>query len=211
MNITKEQYRQALLQRHGKKRQEQIENSRIGIAGLGGLGSHIAVMLARLGVGNLVLADFDCVDLTNLHRQQYTLEDVGKKKTEALLEYLQKVNPYIRYETFDGRITRENAPEIFKDCQILCEAFDNPREKAMLTETVLEKMPKTYLITGNGMAGTESGNQIRTVRPFQRLYVCGDGTSGVEEQDGLVSPRVALCASHEALTALRLILGITEP
>ena len=211
MKITEEMYRQALEQRHGKEQQKILEGSTVGVAGLGGLGSHIAVMLARMGVGNLVLADFDTVDLTNIHRQQYTLDDVGKKKTEAILGYLKKVNPYINYRIFDGKITGENAGEIYADCQIVCEAFDQPQAKAMLIETLLERMPKLYLVTGSGMAGIGSANTMETSRPFQRLYVCGDKVSEVGEEEGLFSPRVTLCAAQEALMNVRLILEITEP
>lgn len=210
MKITEEMYREALRERNGSERQEKIFQSCIGIAGLGGLGSAIALSLARAGVGKLVLADFDKVDLTNVHRQQYTLEDVGKFKTEALKRHLEEVNPFGCYEFHCVRLDQKNIKEIFKECKIICEAFDSPVEKAMLTETVLAEMRDTWLIGGNGMAGFESANSIRTIHPMSRLFLCGDQTRGIENGEGLTAPRVLVCAGHEALTALRIILEENE-
>lgn len=87
--------REALVERHSEETQQKLEQGRVAIAGLGGLGSNVAIALTRIGVGHLHLLDFDRVDLTNLNRQQYFLDQVGRYKTEALSETLQRINPFI--------------------------------------------------------------------------------------------------------------------
>ena len=209
--VTQEALDVALAARHGAAVQKKLSAARVGIAGLGGLGSHIAVFLARLGVGQLVLADFDRVDVSNLHRQHYFLRHVGEWKTEALAEQIREINPALRCTLHTGRVTEENASRLFDGCAVVCEAFDRADQKAMLAEAVLTGLPGVPLVGGSGMAGVGSANEIRTERPMARFYVCGDGVSGIEEGAGLLCPRVALCAAHQAMMALRLLLGETEP
>ncbi len=201
----------ALIARHGAENQAKIERARIGIAGLGGLGSAVAIHLARLGVGTLVLADFDVVDVSNLHRQQYSLEHLGMPKTEAIAKQLHAINPFIKIELHATKLTVQNIPQIFDGCTIVCEAFDQPDQKAMLIETLLTKLPHANVISGSGMAGTGSANSIETTHPFANLYVCGDKVSDIGTEGSLISPRVGVCAGHQATMALRLILGESEP
>ena len=204
---TSEQETYALLvQRHGEERQEKFARACVGIAGLGGLGSHVAIHLARLGVGRIILADFDVVDETNLHRQHYTNRDIGQEKNEALLRQLREINPYIEYEGHHVRLDSNNIPFIFSMCDIICEAFDSPTEKAMLTECVLTQMVKPVLVGANGMAGIGSPNEMVVKHPMQRYYVCGDGKSDVLEMNTLFAPRVALCAAQQATVIMQLIL-----
>ena len=91
--LTKEEIRQALIERHTLPVQERLERARVAIAGLGGLGSNVAFFLARIGVGHLHLIDFDRVDITNLNRQQYFMRHIGMYKTDALREELVQINP----------------------------------------------------------------------------------------------------------------------
>lgn len=209
-DIDKNTFMQALEQRHGRKNQEILSRSAVGIAGLGGLGSHIAFSLARLGVGRLVLVDFDCVDVTNLHRQQYAFHQVGMEKPQALAAELKRVNPYCTYETHFQKVTPENIAELFGCCQVICEAFDDAQEKAMLTENVLTRLKGVPLVAASGMAGMGSGNSVRTRKVMENFYLCGDETSDIADTGSLTEPRVALCASHQALMVLRLLLGIKE-
>lgn len=211
MVLTQKELHDALTGRHGAAVQAKLDRAAVGIAGLGGLGSHIAVLLARLGVGRLVLVDFDVVDVTNLNRQHYTMKDIGIPKTLALLEQLEAINPYLNYETYTERIIPANAARLFSGCDVVCEAFDRPDQKAMLIETLLEQLPETPIVSGSGMAGFGSANAIRTERRFGRLYLCGDGTSDVSDGLGLMAPRVAVCAAHQAAMTLRLLLGEREP
>lgn len=211
MRLTQEQLHAALVERHGADIQQKLDRAAVGIAGLGGLGSNIAVFLARLGVGRLVLVDFDTVEVSNLNRQHYTMRDLGRPKADALRNQLIEINPYLDYETYTTRVTPENAPQLFADCDVVCEAFDRADQKAMLIETLLAHLPDTPIVSGSGMAGCGSANAIRTERRFTRLYLCGDGASDIADGVGLMAPRVAVCAAHEATMVLRLLLGYTEP
>lgn len=183
-----------------------LRNARVAIAGLGGLGSNIAVMLARSGVGHLFLVDFDTVDTTNLNRQAYGISHLGMPKTQAILKILADINPYLDIQTKQVRVTEENAAQLFSDWPILCEAFDRPDQKSMLISTVLAQCPHTTMVSGNGMAGYGEANGIRTEKRFERLYVCGDQSTDVGEGTGLMAPRVAICAGHEANKVIQLIL-----
>ena len=202
---TKEEWIKALTERHGKEIQQVFSSATVAICGLGGLGSNIAIHLDRAGIGKLILCDFDRVDITNLHRQQYKADQIGMYKTDALSENLREINPYIVLDAHTERITEENAVTLLSDADIICEAFDNAECKAMLTNIVLSEMPDKYLVAASGMAGMGVTNSIKTRKVTSRFYLCGDETSEVSENIGLVAPRVALCAAHEAHTVLRIL------
>ena len=210
MMPSKDEWIKALNDRHGEDLQNKISSTTVGICGLGGLGSNIAITLARAGVGKLILIDFDKVDITNLHRQQYKASQVGMYKTEALRENLTEINPYLETEIQTVCVTEENAKELLKDCDIICEAFDNAEYKAMLTNLVLEEMPDKYLVAASGMAGMGSANSIHTRKVTKRFYLCGDEISDASDGIGLVSSRVMLCAAHQANMVLRLIANEFE-
>ena len=210
MMPSKDEWIKALNDRHGKDLQNKISSTTVGICGLGGLGSNIAIALARAGIGKLILIDFDKVDITNLHRQQYKASQVGMYKTEALRENLKEINPYLETEIQTVCVTEENAKELLKECDIICEAFDNAECKSMLTNFVLEEMPDKYLVAASGMAGMGSANSIHTRKVTKRFYLCGDEISDVSEGIGLVSTRVMICAAHQAHTVLRLIANEFE-
>ena len=205
MIATKEEWIKALTERHGKELQQAFSSATVAICGLGGLGSNIAIYLARAGIGKLILIDFDRVDITNLHRQQYKASQIGMYKTYALTDNLREINPYIELETHTERIAEENAVTLLQGVDIICEAFDNAEAKAMLTDIVLSELPDKYLVAASGMAGMGVTNSIKTRRITSRFYLCGDETSEVSENIGLVAPRVALCAAHQALTVLRIL------
>ncbi len=204
---TKEHMRQALVARHGETLQSKFERSVVAICGLGGLGSNIAISLARAGIGKLILIDFDRVDISNLHRQQYKVNQIGQYKTDALAENLKEISPYLLIEKHTTRIDENNFYSLLADADIICEAFDNAEAKAMLVNNVLENMPETYLVAASGMAGLDSANTIKTRKITQKFYLCGDGVSDVADDIGLVSSRVMLCAAHQAHMALRILAG----
>jgi len=197
----------ALEERHGKELQEKFSSAAVAVCGLGGLGSNIAIALARAGIGRLILIDFDRVDITNLHRQQYKVNQIGRYKTEALVENLIEVAPYMKADIFTERITEDNFAALLKDADIICEAFDDAQSKAMLVNEVLEKLPHRYLIAASGMAGMGTPNAIQTRKITKRFYLCGDGESDTADTMGLVAPRVMLCAAHQAHTVLRILAG----
>lgn len=205
--VAEGQLKEALLERYTPQMYEKISGAAVAIAGLGGLGSHIAVMLARAGVGRLFLVDFDRVELTNLNRQAYDLSHLGQHKTEALPGILQKINPYLQIQAQNIRVTAENAPGLFGGYPILCEAFDKPEQKAMLVSAVLEGCPQAVVVSGSGMAGYGSANSIVTRQKMSRLYVSGDGETELGQSTCLMASRVMVCAAHQANMAIRLILG----
>lgn len=207
---TREEWYKALEERHGKENQKKFASATVAICGLGGLGSNIAVSLARAGIGKLIMTDFDRVDITNLHRQQYKACQIGRFKTEALSENLKEIAPYTELELHTVRIDESNVADLLKDADIICEAFDDALCKAMLTDIVLESMPDKYLVAASGMAGLGSANAIRTRKITDRFYLCGDGVSDVAEVGSLVASRVMLCAAHQAHTVLRIIADKKE-
>ena len=202
---TKEEWIKALTERHGKELHKVFSSATVAICGLGGLGSNIAIALARAGIGKLILIDFDRVDITNLHRQQYKATQIGMYKTDALADNLREIAPYIKLETHTERITEDNAITLLKGADIICEAFDDAECKAMLTNTILSELPDKYLVAASGMAGMGTTNSIKTRKITSRFYLCGDETSEVSDGIGLVAPRVALCAAHQAHTVLRIL------
>lgn len=201
----KEEFNSALIERHGKELYNKFSSATVAVCGLGGLGSNIAISLIRSGIGKLLLIDFDKVDISNLHRQQYKASQIRKFKTEALCENLIEIAPYADIEIKNVRITKDNAVALLKNCDIICEAFDNAETKAMLVNTVLESLPDKYIVASSGMAGMGSTNSIRTRRATSKLYLCGDEVSDIEKDGSLVATRVMLCASHQAHTVLRIL------
>lgn len=205
--LTKEEIKAALEERHSPEIQEKLSAGRVAIAGLGGLGSNVAYSLTRIGVGHLHLIDFDVVDITNLNRQQYFMEHLGMPKTDALESLLKKINPYLDIQTDCVRVTEDNIRELFGEWDIVCEAFDDPGAKAMLVNGILECFPEKKLVSASGMAGFGSSNSIVTKKVSDNFYLCGDMVSAPEYGRGLMAPRVAICAAHEANMITRLILG----
>ncbi|WP_294908274.1 sulfur carrier protein ThiS adenylyltransferase ThiF [uncultured Ruminococcus sp.] len=196
-----------LSMRHTQEVLEKLKNTRVAVAGLGGLGSNIALMLARAGVGTLHLIDFDEVDLSNLNRQQYFICHLGLYKTDAIKDEISRINPYINVITDCVKVTDDNIDSLFKDDNVICEAFDNPDCKAMLVNRILETRKDAYIVAASGMAGTEKSNTIITRKITDRFYLCGDETSGAVKGNGLMSPRVTICAAHQANAILRIVLG----
>ena len=180
----------------------------IGVAGLGGLGSNIALSLARVGVKKLVLADFDVVEPSNLNRQQYFVRHIGMKKTQALKELINDVNPFVEVETHDIFLDEKNVASVFGECEILCEAFDNVAGKAMILNEAGASLKEKKIIGASGMAGHFSSNLIKTIKFAKNVYLCGDLTNEAKIGQGLMAPRVAVCANHEANLAIRLLMGL---
>ena len=207
---TKEEWNKALEERHGKELHRAFSSATVAVCGLGGLGSNIAIALARAGVGRLILIDFDRVDITNLHRQQYKATQIGMYKTDALTVNLREIAPYIELETHTERITEDNVLTLLKDADIICESFDDAECKAMLTNTVLTEMRDKYLVAASGMAGLYDANRIKTRKIMNKFYLCGDEVSDVAEGIGLVSSRVMVCAAHQAHTVLRILANNFE-
>ncbi|MBE6852618.1 MAG: sulfur carrier protein ThiS adenylyltransferase ThiF [Ruminococcus sp.] len=207
--MTKQEWLGVLEQRHGKTLQEKFSAAFVAICGLGGLGSNTAISLARAGVGTLMLIDYDKVDISNLHRQQYAVSQLGMNKTAAMERTLSEISPYCNVITHDIKLTDDNL-SLLADCDIICECFDNPECKAMLVNGVAERYSEKYIVSASGMSGLHTGNTIQTKKLGKRLYICGDGTSDVKDDGTLLAPRVMLCAAHQANTVLRIIAGESD-
>lgn len=178
----------------------------IGIAGCGGLGSNCAVALARIGIGRLVVADFDVISEGNLNRQYYFRDQIGRKKVEALSENLARINPEVIVESHDLRLDRMNIPAIFRHCTVIVEAFDLADQKQMLIETVLENLPETPLVIGLGMAGWGMNGTIH-VRRSGHLYICGDEQSEISDELPPLAPRVGIVANMQANVVVEIVLS----
>jgi sulfur carrier protein ThiS adenylyltransferase len=204
-----EELERLMVARHTPGVHEKIKTSSVGIAGAGGLGSNVAIALARVGIGRLVVVDFDLVEPSNLNRQQYFNDQIGQPKVEALKENLQRINPGLQVDCHHLRVTAENIFDLFADVDVLVEAFDGAEQKAMLTSNFLSKVADTPLVAASGMAGFEPSNSIQTQQLGERLILCGDGTTAAEPGRGLMAPRVGIAAHHQANAVLRLLLGET--
>jgi len=192
-----------MVARHTPGVHEKIKQSTIGIAGLGGLGSAVAVALARIGVGRLVLADFDVVEPSNLNRQQYFIDQLGLPKSGALEANLKRINPYVQYEAHCVRITPENVFELFGDVDVMVEAFDRADQKAML----LQNFKGKPIVAASGLAGYGPGDTIGVRKMGRNIYVVGDLETGAAPGCGLMAPRVGIAAHMQANVVLRLLLG----
>ena len=195
-----------LLKRNVKGISKKLKKTRVCILGLGGLGSNVAVLLARSGIGSLKLVDFDTVEVSNLNRQQYRISHIGIKKTEAMKNIIREINPFVEVEILDIKVDRENIYSIVGDIEIVVEAFDRAETKAMLMEELLTNTNK-IVVSASGMAGLGSANEIVTRKIRNNFYLIGDNYSDYEEYLGIMSTRVMICAAHQANMVLRLILG----
>ena len=211
MTPDRETFHAALVARHGEERQAKFDAARVAVCGLGGLGSNIAVALARAGIGHLHLVDFDKVEPSNLNRQQYAASQVGLAKAEATRANIAAINPYCDVTAETVRVTAENIAALFAADDIVCEAFDSAEEKATLVSGVMAAFPEKPVVAASGMAGLKSANAITTRRVSRHLYVCGDGVADVSDGLGLYGARVLVCAAHQATMVLRLIDGQQEP
>ena len=195
-----------LLKRNVKSISEKLKKAKVCILGLGGLGSNVAVLLARAGIGYLKLIDFDVVEASNLNRQQYRISHIGMKKTEAMKTIIREINPFVEVDILDIKVDRKNIYSIVGDIEIVVEAFDRAETKAMAIEELLTNKNK-IVVSASGMSGLGSANEIITRKVRNNFYLIGDNYSDYEEYLGIMSTRVMLCAAHQANMVLRLILG----
>lgn len=207
--LNREQFKAVLAERCGSDICEKLDSAVVGIAGLGGLGSNVAMALARAGIGKLVIADFDTVEPSNLNRQNYSVSQLGCDKVAATTENLKQINPYVNIDRFSGKLTAENIPDVFSSCSIIAECFDKVDQKKMLIETALCEMDKTIVVAASGLAGYGKSNDIKTRKINSRLIMTGDGKSGIENNLPLFAARVIIAAGHQANAIIELIIETT--
>jgi len=184
-----------------------LKKSTIGIAGCGGLGSNAAVALVRAGVGSLILVDFNRVEISNLNRQYYFQSDIGKTKAEALGEHLRSINPKVNTILHPIKLSSKDTSEIFKNADLLIEAFDNAESKRWLIESWCSAFPGKAIICGSGLGGIGLTNSL-LVHSSGNIYFCGDEES--DSSMGLCSSRVAIVAGMQANVAISLLTGSKE-
>ena len=183
-----------------------LRKFRVGIAGAGGLGSNCAAALARSGIGTLVICDYDNVEHRNLNRQFYFMDQIGVPKTTALKENILRINPEISVITYDKKLDSTNIPEIYRDCDVIVEAFDQKEMKEMLIEVIQEKMPGIPLIIGSGLAGWGNTDDLRCRKIDDTLYVCGDERTEVSDDLPPLAPRVGIVACMEADAVIEILM-----
>lgn len=185
----------------------ELKNAVVGIAGLGGLGSNVGVALTRLKVGKLILVDFDVIEESNLTRQNYFADQVGRHKVDASLENFRRIDPEANLKGHKTRLTPEKIVEVFKDCHVIAECFDRADQKQMIVETVLTKMKDVVVVSVSGLAGYGRSNEIVTRRISDRLVLVGDTVSGTGPGVPLTAPRVGIAAYHQANAIAELLLN----
>lgn len=182
-----------------------LKSKKVGIAGCGGIGSNCAVALARVGVGNLIIADFDVIELSNLNRQYFFHDQIGLPKATCLKQNILRVNPEVQVEEHIIKLQSQDIIDLFSDCDIIIEAFDRVDMKKMIIQTVLTQMPTKYLISGNGMAGWGNSDSIK---PFysDQLIMCGDMMREASVNNPPIAPRVGIVSNMMANEALSILL-----
>ena len=183
-----------------------LEKAKIGVAGLGGLGSNVISHLVRAGIRRFVAADFDVVSASNLNRQFFFADQVGRKKTEALAENLRRIGRGLILDFHDLKLTEDNTREFFAGCDIVVEAFDKADAKTMLIGALADSgIP---VVAASGLAGFGKSNDIRVRKAGKNLYLVGDLVSGISPELAPASPRVGIAAAMEANTVVAILLGM---
>ena len=149
---------------------------KVGIAGVGGIGSNVAVNLVRSGIDALKIVDFDRVEPSNLNRQFYFHDQIGRFKVEALMENLRRIRPEVRIEALVKRIVADNCLDLFSDCELIVEGFDSRADKKMLVEQLAGSR---VVVSACGIAGSDC-TTIRT-RQLGNCTIAGDFITDCDE------------------------------
>jgi sulfur carrier protein ThiS adenylyltransferase len=203
--VTEDDTGESIFARNPPGLRARLSAASVAIAGCGGLGSNAAVALVRAGVGEIILADFDRVEPSNLNRQHFFEPDLGRLKVDALADHLRAIHPSVKLRCHDGTLTRHDVRSVFGQADLLIEAFDDAASKAWLIEAWTRACPGKPVISGNGLAGMGAFGQL-TIRQAGPVHFCGDGQS--DASLGLVAPRVAIVANMQALLAIELLAAV---
>ncbi len=192
-----------IFERNVADQTEALRDATVGIAGCGGLGSNIAVSLVRAGIGRLILVDFDRVEPSNLNRQHFFLSDIGQLKVEALSRHLTAINPDVRIQSHPERLDADRTPVVFREADLLLEAFDRAESKKWLIEAWCVAYPDRPIICGNGLSGAGDTESLHVLK-MGPITLCGDGRTDMTI--GLSAPRVAIVAAMQANEAVAYFL-----
>ncbi|MBM7622479.1 sulfur carrier protein ThiS adenylyltransferase ThiF [Sporohalobacter salinus] len=198
------QFEESLHQILGQKKLAKIQNVTVGIGGAGGLGSNCAFNLVRSGFKSLVIVDFDSIESSNLNRQFYFTEQIGTKKVHALKNNLLHINPDLELEIKDTKVTPDNINKLFKDCDIIVEAFDEVTSKKLIVEEYMNS--NKLLVAATGLAGWGNSDQIKIKKVKDKFYLVGDSISEANESNPPLSPKVNITAAKEADIILNYVL-----
>jgi len=182
-----------------------LKTKTVGIAGCGGLGSNCAVALARVGVGKLIIADFDKIEESNLNRQYFFWDQIGKVKSDTLKENIDRINPNVEVISHDVWIDESNFEDLFKECDLVIEAFDSPESKEMIGKAMNKFFSDKTLIMGIGISGWGQNDSIKATR-YDNLIICGDQVSEVSDENPPLAPRVGIVSNMQANVALEILL-----
>jgi len=206
--------RHLLLPEVGLEGQQKLKAAKVLCVGTGGLGSPLALYLAAAGVGTLGLVDFDTVDFTNLQRQVlFGTSDVGRPKIEAAAEHLRNLNPLIQIDSFETRLTSENALDLFKDYDIVVDGTDNFPTRYLVNDAcVLLGKPNVYgsIFRFEGQItifGAPGGPCYRCLYPEPPppglVPSCAEG--------GVLGVLPGIVGTIQAAETLKLIIGKGDP
>jgi sulfur carrier protein ThiS adenylyltransferase len=182
-----------------------IQSLKIGIAGAGGIGSNCAGILVRCGFKRFMVVDFDRVEPSNLNRQMYLSSHIGKMKAECLKEILLSINPDVAIDFACERITKINAAGMFRDCDVVIEAFDNALSKAELFSVFLHS--GKLLVGVSGIGGIGNCGKIDILRVSSNVVIVGDRVSEVNDMVRPYAPRVMAASSMMADVILDFIVN----
>ncbi len=184
-----------------------IKDKHAFIAGAGGLGSNVAMLLVRAGIGKITIVDYDTIDASNINRQMYFFDQIGEVKVDALKVNLNRISPFTEVESIDTKLTPDNFASVIPEtADIIFECFDNPVCKADLVRHCLIKKPTTPLIAVSGIAGHGSSDTITCKKVSNSCYMIGDETSGIEDGLGTLSSRVMVASAMQANVGINLII-----
>lgn len=205
MTKKKNLFEDALVRFLGMDNLEKIQQVTIGIAGAGGLGSNCAVNLVRSGFINFVIVDFDVIEFSNLNRQFYFYDQIGRPKVEALKANLLSINPNLQLKMLQQRIEETNVAAIFEKCHIIVEAFDQSKYKKMIVEQYMQS--DKFVISASGIAGWANSDELTTHKIKENVYIVGDLSSEAGKDLPPCAPRVSIAAAKQANLILQHVLA----
>jgi sulfur carrier protein ThiS adenylyltransferase len=198
-------FEEALTRALGEENLAKIQQVTVGIAGAGGLGSNCAVNLVRSGFINFIIVDFDVIESSNLNRQFYFYNQIGKPKVETLQANLLSINPNLQLKILQQRIEETNVASIFETCHIVVEAFDQSKYKKMIVEQYIQS--DKFIVSASGIAGWANSDEITTHKIKENLYIVGDLSSEAGKDLPPCAPRVSIAAAKQANLILQHVLG----
>lgn len=187
---------------------ESLKHKHAFIAGAGGLGSNVAMLLVRAGIGEITVVDYDVIAPSNINRQQFFYDQIGATKVDALKANLERINPFVDIRVINQKLSPENFEQIIPaDCDIIFECFDNPVCKAELVRFCISNRNHIYTVAVSGIAGYGDVSTITSKNISSNLYIVGDFESAVEDGLGTLSTRVMYGAALQAHLGINLLIS----